>query len=336
MSLFTLLNGRVDEFGYVVAGDQMDAIAIPLNISNSSVYQTGKKIIAGKEVRHKTFSDIAAENAATQWVIYHNGTTIKLNFLMTNYTNSLDNVMKDHLERQIGDRYSYNLTVVWRPFVNVPVGGDVSVGEPVPENAYTESTYITMPYRVEFTRKRVEAIIDSNFNNSRFGNLSSSFDALKKNATNRTAIEEEISDKIFDSINGTIDDAVDGIVDETLGPVIEDAKSTMIEQVNNLLPESDLKLNQEINDMINNTLDSVVSEGSASDKLKSYLKDAAKEEVREVAGDEIKELVTELADLYVNNAMTTEEIRGRILTEVFSRINISRAQVTLSIWEKRR
>ncbi len=337
-TLFTLLNGRVDEFGYIVAGDQMDAIAIPLNISNSSVYETGKKIIAGKEVRHKTFADIAAENAATQWVIYHNGTTIKLNFLMTNYTNSLDNVMKDHLERQIGDRYSYNLTVVWRPFVSVPVGGDVSIGEPAPENAYTESTYITMPYRVEFTRKRVEAIIDSNFNKSKFGNLSSSFDALKKNATNRTAIEEEISNKIFDSINGTIDDAVDRIVDETLGPVIEDAKSTMIEQVNNLLPESDLKLNMEINDMINDTLDSVVSEmeGSASDKLKSYLKDAAKEEVREIAGEEIKELVTELADLYVNNAMTTGEIRDRILTEVFSRINISRAQVTLSIWEKRR
>ncbi|HEY9207229.1 MAG TPA: hypothetical protein VIO58_15055, partial [Candidatus Methanoperedens sp.] len=253
-TLFTLLNGRVDEFGYIAGGDQMDALAAPLNITNSSVYMAGKKIIAGKELKHKTFADIAAENAATQWVIYHNGTRIQLNFLMTNYTDSLDGVMKDYLDREIGDRYNYNFAVVWRPFVGVPIGGDVSIGEPAPANAYTESTYITMPYRVEFTRKHVEEIIDRNFNKSKYGNLTSSFDALKKNSTNKSAIEEEIAGKVFDSINDTIDDSAERIVDETLGLVIESARSTMIEQVNNLLAKSEVRLNKEVNDMINSTL----------------------------------------------------------------------------------
>ena len=74
--LLTLLNGRIDEFEYIVAGQQLDALAGRFN--NSSVFTTGKKIIAGKELKHKTFSDISAENVAAQWVIYYNGTRTQL------------------------------------------------------------------------------------------------------------------------------------------------------------------------------------------------------------------------------------------------------------------
>jgi hypothetical protein len=73
-----------------------------------------------------------------------------------------------------------------------------------------------------------------------------------------------------------------------------------------------------------------------SDKLKIYLKTAAKEEIQAASGQEIKSFTTELVDMYVNNAMTTDEVKDRILTEVFSRVNINRAQATLSIWEKRK
>ncbi len=151
-TLLTLLNGRVYEFEYIVAGDQLDAVAGPLN--NSSVFATGKKIIAGKELKHKTFSDIAAENAAVQWVIYYNGTRTQLNFMMTNYSNSSKNIMKNYLDEQIGDRYDYNFTVLWRPFTSVPIGGDLDIGEPVPDNAYVESVYITMPYHIVISRKQ--------------------------------------------------------------------------------------------------------------------------------------------------------------------------------------
>src|SRR5659263_533984 len=169
-TLFTLFNGRVDNFEYTVAGDQMDALAGTFN--NSSVYTAGKKIIAGKELKHKTFSDIAAENVAAQWVIYYNGTRTQLNFMMTDYSNSSKNIMKNYLDIQIGDRYNYNFTVLWRPFTSVPIGGDLEIGEPVPDNAYVESAYITMPYHIVISRKSVDDIIENNFNNSKFGNFS--------------------------------------------------------------------------------------------------------------------------------------------------------------------
>lgn len=332
--MLTLLNGRVDEFEYVVAGDRMDSLAGPLN--NTSVYTAGKQIIAGKELKHKTFSDIAAENAAVQWIVYYNGTRIQLNFLMTNYSNSSKNIMKDYLDKQIGDRYDYNFTVVWRPFTNVPIGGNSDIGEQVPDNAYVESAYITMPYHTGPKRERVEIIIDENFNESKFGNLSSALEELKNNETMREEIEKEISSKINDTINDTIDESIDLIVDEKLGLVLDYAGNKMIEGVNGLLLEN--TFNQKLNDEINNTLDNVGANvtGTMSEKLKIFLKKAAKEEIQAASGEEIKSFTTELVDMYVNNALTPDQAKDRILTEVFSRININRAQATLSIWEKRK
>jgi len=335
-TLLTLLNGRVDDFEYTVAGDQMDALAG--TFSNSSVYTAGKKIIAGKELKHKTFSDIAAENAAGQWIIYYNGTRTQLNFMMTNYSDSSRNIMKNYLDTQIGDRYNYNFTVIWRPITNVPIGGNLDIGEPVPRNAYVESAYISMPYHMGLTRDQVEEIIEKNFNDSEFGNLSSTLDELKTNDSARVALENEITNTINDAINDSVNGSVDLVVDEKLGPMLDDAQNKMIGDVNNLFLGSDVFLDQELNDWINNTLDdqNVNINGTMSDKLKYYIKIAAKEDIQAASGEEIKSFTTELVDMYVNNAITIDEVKDRILTEVFSRVNINRAQATLSIWEKRK
>lgn len=335
-TLLTLLNGRVDDFEYTVAGDQMDDLAGAYN--NSSVYIAGKKIIAGKELKHKTFSDIAAENAAGQWVIYYNGTRTQLNFMMTNYTNSSRNIMKDYLDTQIGDRYSYNFIVIWRPFMNVPIGGNIDIGEPVPHNAYVESAYISMPYHIGFSRDQVEEIIDEKFNNSKLGNLTFALDEIKTNETARVALENEISDTINDAINETVNGSIDLVVDEKLGLMLDDGMNKMIGDANNLLMGTGDLLGQELNDRINNTLDAQNASinGTMSDKLKNYLKIAAREEIQSASDEEIRSFTTELVDMYVNNAMTTDEVKDRILTEVFSRVNINRAQATLSIWEKRK
>jgi hypothetical protein len=335
-TLLTLLNGRVDDFEYTVAGDQMDSLAGTFN--KSSVYTYGKKIIAGKELKHKTFSDIAAENVAGQWAIYYNGTKIQLNFMMTNYSNSSQNIMKNYLDTRIGDLYSYNFTVIWRPFTNLPIGGNIDIGEPVPGNAYVESAYISMPYHIGLTRSQVEEIIDEKFNNSQLGNLSSTLDEIKTNETARVALENKITITINDAINDTVNGSVDLVVDEKLGPMLDDAWNKMIGDTNNLLMGSGAFLAQELNDRINNTVEAenINVNSTMSDKLKFYIKIAAKEELQAASGQEIRSFTTELVDMYVNNAMTTDEVKDLILTEVFSRVNINQAQATLSIWEKRK
>lgn len=330
--LLTLLNGRIDEFEYTVAGEQMDAAAgYPVN--NSSVYLEAKRLIAGHELKHRTFADLAAENAATQWTIYHNGKKIRLNFLMNDYSGSLDDILERYLEEQIGDRYYYNFTVVWHPFTGVPIGGDVSIGEQTPKNAYTESTFITMPYHVNFTRERVEGIMNSSSNGS---NISAAFDELKKNGTNRTLVEEMISNEVKELINRTAEEIVADIVVSALEPVLDRGRSTMNKQVDNLLPNGSILLNTGINNRINTTLreQNASSNGTMAAKLTLYLQETAKHEIHEKNGDEIRILVTELTDLYVNGAITITGMRERIVEEVFSRISVSRAQVTLSVWER--
>lgn len=332
--LMTILNGRIDEFEYTTAGEQLDAIAGSIN--DSSLYTMGKKLILGRELKHRTFADIAAEDAAAQWVIYQKGKSIRLNLLMTNYTNSLESTMKEYLDGQIADRYSYNFTVVWRPITNVPLGSDVRIGEEVPDNAFVETAFITMPYNVNFSRRRVETIVNMTFNTTS-GNISSTFAHLKKDATNRRQIEDEISQEIFDSIDVTIDEAVVDLVDETMGPFVDEAQDTVAGHINNLLPEGRDELIDSINGTIISALEEegIVVNGSLSGMFKLYLREVAKEETRRISNEEIRTKVTELSDMYVNDVMTIDEVREKIHAIVFSRISISRAEASLSIWERR-
>lgn len=332
--LATILNGRMDEFEYAVAGEELDAIAGHVN--DSSLYLAGKKLILGRELKHRTFADIAAEDAAAQWVIYQNRERIQLNFLLTNYTNGLESAMKKYLDGQIADRYSYNLTVVWRPVVNAPVGSDVRIGEHVPDNAFVETSHIAMPYDLDFSRARVEMIVDDNFNTT-WGNITSTFDYLKSGTGNRAQIEDEITQEIFDSIDSTVDPAVDDLVDNTIGPVIDEAQDAVAGQINNLLPENGTSLINNINGTIIDILEKegIIVNGSISDTFKSYLKESAKEEMRRISDSEIRAMATELSDMYVNDVMTIEDVKESIYTEVFSRISINRAEITLSIWERR-
>lgn len=332
--LLTLLNGRVDKFEYIVAGEQMDAIAgDPVN--KSSLYTSAKKLFAGHEMRHRTFADLAAESAASQWVVYNNGKRIRLNFLMKDQSNNLDRVLENYLDEQVGDMYDYNFTVVWRPFVDAPVGGDVSIGEPVPDNAFTESTYVTMPYYVNFTRKRVEGIVDTQFNSSS-GNISTFFNEIGGNGTNRSLVEKEIAKEINELINSTIDDAVAEVVSMSLEPVLDRSQSTVIDQVDNLLNNDSSLLNNIIKDGINETLlgENFSANGTMSARLTLYLQDTARKEIHEMADDDINFLVTELADMYVSNVISIQGIKERIISEICQRISINRAQATLSIWEK--
>jgi len=39
---------------------------------------------------------------------------VRLNLLTDEYRSNMDTQMQDYLDMQIGDRYNYNVSVVWR------------------------------------------------------------------------------------------------------------------------------------------------------------------------------------------------------------------------------
>ena len=332
--LLSLQNGRVDDFTYAVAGAQMDYLmneTLGPDAVDSGIYLTGKKLVAGREINHKTFADLASESVASQFTIYRDDGSVRLNLLTDEYRSNLDTQMQDYLDMQIGDRYNYNVSVVWRPFRDVPIGGETHMGRPVPDTAYVESSWITMPYHTEFTRYHVEALIT--------GELEAvGLDLENASEVPREETEELIAGHINDAINRTVDDAVGTIVDMTIEQTIERAQTAINQQVDNVVSGNNSGISGIIIDEILAELrnDPAFIEDASlelSGQITEYMQEVAREEVHAVTAGEVDALASDITDQYVSNAATVEEIKGEVLDYVFARIDISRARMTLALWD---
>ncbi len=332
--LLSLQNGRVDDFTYAVAGAQMDYLmneTLGPDAVDSGIYLTGKKLVAGREINHKTFADLASESVASQFTIYRDDGSVRLNLLTDEYRSNLDTQMQDYLDMQIGDRYNYNVSVVWRPFRDVPIGGETHMGRPVPDTAYVESSWITMPYHTEFTRYHVEALIT--------GELEAvGLDLENASEVPREETEELIAGHINDAINRTVDDAVGAIVDMTIEQTIERAQTAINQQVDNVVPGnnsgiSDIIIDEVLAELRNDPAFIEDASLELSGQITEYMQEVAREEVHAVTAGEVDALASDITDQYVSNAATVEEIKGEVLDYVFARIDISRARMTLALWD---
>jgi hypothetical protein len=333
--LLSLQNGRVDDFSYAVGGAQMDYLVNDIlgpDAVDSGVYLAGKELVAGREIKHKTFADLASESVASQFTIYHDGSSVKLNLLTDEYRTNLDTKMQDYLDMQIGGRYSYNVSVVWRPFRDVPIGGETHTGRAVPDTAYVESTWITMPYHTEYTRHHVEMLIG--------GELKAvGLDLENATEVPREQTEELIARHINDAINRTVDDAVGTIVKMTIEQTIERTQSAINQQVDNVVPGNNSGISDIIMDEILAELrnDPAFIENASlelSKQITKYMQGVAREEVHAVTAGEVDALASDITDKYVNSAAKVEEAEDEVLEYVFSRIDISRARITLALWDK--
>jgi hypothetical protein len=333
--LLSLQNGRVNDFSYAVAGAQMDYLVnetLGPDAVDSGMYLTGKELVAGREIKHKTFADLASESVASQFTIYHDGRSVRLNMLTEEYRANLDVQMQDYLDMQIGERYNYNVSVVWRPFRDVPIGGETHMGRPVPDTAYVESTWITMPYHTEFTRYHVEELID--------GEL----EAVGLNLENASEVPREqtedlIAGNINDAINRTVDNAVGMIVEMTIEQTIERAQTAINQQVDNVVPGNNSGISGIIIDEILAELrnDPAFIEDASlelSEQIMEYTQEVARDEVHAVIAGDVDALASEITDQYVSNAATVEEAKDEVLDYVFARIDISRARITLALWDR--
>ena len=333
--VMSLQNGRVDDFSYAVAGTQMDFMmneTLGPGAVDSGMYLSCKKLVAGREIEHKIFADLASESVASQFTIYHADRSVRLNLLTDEYRNNVDVQMQDYLERQIGDRYNYNVSVVWRPFRDVPIGGETHMGRPVPDTAYVESTWITMPYRTEFTRSHVEGLITDEL-----GAIGVNLRDAREAPREQT--EEMIVGHINDAINKTVDDAVGTIVKMTIEKTIEKAQAAVNQQVDSVVPGS----NSSISDIIMGEVLAELKNDPAfiedtslelSEQITMYMQEVAKEEVHDVIAWDVDALASDITDQYVSNAATVEEAKDEVLDYVFSRIDISSARMTLALWDR--
>lgn len=335
--LLSLQNGRVDDFNYNVAGTQMDYLVnetLGASAVDSGIYQTSKKLVACRELKHKTFADLATESVASQFIIQHDGSTMRLNLLTDEYRTNINTQMQDYLDNQIGERYNYHVSVVWRPFRDIPIGGETRMGKAVPDTAYVESAWITMPHHTEFTRYYMESLIDTELNE--IGIVLEHANEIPRNET-----ETQISGHINDAINLTVDNAVEIIVKMTIDDTLENAQIALNQQIDNAVPGNNSGISDIIRDEILEEVknDPIFIENSSqalSVQITEYLQQVVRMEVHEATQDEVDELASELTDQYISNTVSAEELRGQVLDYVFSIIDISRARMTLALWDQNR
>ena len=70
-----------------------------------------------------------------------------------------------------------------------------------------------------------------------------------------------------------------------------------------------------------------------SEQITGYMQAVAREEVHSVIGGEVDVLASGITDQCVSNVATVEEAKDEVLDYVFSRIDISRARMTLALWD---
>jgi hypothetical protein len=59
-----------------------------------------------------------------------------------------------------------------------------------------------------------------------------------------------------------------------------------------------------------------------------------REEMHAVIAGDVDVLASDITDQIVSNAATVDEAKGEVLDYVFSRIDISRARMTLALWDR--
>jgi hypothetical protein len=151
----------------------------------------------------------------------------------------------------------------------------------------------------------------------------------------------QISGHINDAINLTVDNAVEIIVEMTFEQTLERAQTALNQQIDNAVPGN----NSAISDVI---LDEILAElekdpgfienssQALSVQITEYLQQVVRSEVHTATRDEVNELASEVTDQYISNTASAEELKEQVLDYVFSRIDISRARMTLALWDRNR
>lgn len=159
-TLVSMETEKVDWFEYRILGDVADQIALlgGINATNDLLYREVSKAVLGRGSRHKTPMDLAAEDAACQFLLRRGDQAIRLNPLTGEYDRETRSLIDKAIRSRIDSRYGYEFTLRWVPFTGVPLEGNVSLGRPHPPGAMSVQTYVTMPYTTNITVEYLEKV----------------------------------------------------------------------------------------------------------------------------------------------------------------------------------
>ena len=374
-ALNTLLVSRADKLSYKVAGDIMDDAAGSIGIDNSSdgLYSSILNWILAREQLHKTYSNLIAENLGCQirlpFSIFGNN---RFNIFTGDYDRQLKKSIESFLNFYLGDKYNYNFTAIWHPIKGIRLGGEINIGSTPPnKNCYVSKSNIIMPYRptftvngtrVNFTRYWLEeevlknipvvdniTIIVQDFNNGKrpYENRSNASIAIKENITNLAYdfLVDGIykgDEKLFVGIASlfleyglsSLKNAFDSFSEKALNDLMGESLGTADSFFASM---SDVKnpIAKVLADEINKIIQEIIGDnfGSLSDgfdRLGVYLIT----EIENMLNSVVLPYIESFID-FVFEEIDTIDIYNFVLSWLFDRISINKAEVRLTVWGAR-
>lgn len=310
-ALSAMETAKVDYFEYRILGDRADRVAELCGIDpKAKLYRDTTNAVLGRGSRHKTVMEIASEDVACQFVLRNGDRTLKLNPLTGEYDKRAVELVDGFVRGRLDGRYSYCFTLRWTPFADVPLEGSISCGKPQPSGASSASAYITMPYRTEVTRDRIQAAVEPDLSD-----IENSTRAYKEGG-DEAAFKSEIRASLARCLNNASGLMVDEAWNDTIGRKVpaDDVHNPLAMlgsfSDNDSSPAgNDVLLNQSLD--VKGTIRSLIVAKSA---------------------DSLDLLADKIAQGISSGSMDEAGERDLILTWLQSRYGPSRARATLSVW----
>ena len=150
-TLLTLLSMTRQNYSYVTGINYINDLATTIGIDtsqNNGLYKIITSHFLSKQQLHKSIAQLITENLATQYTIVNDNITLKLNPFAGDSQQQLTKLLSTELIRLLPPQTFFNLTAYWYPIRNIPFGGRISIGDPIPTSisTYSSNQILSMPF----------------------------------------------------------------------------------------------------------------------------------------------------------------------------------------------
>ena len=344
-TLLMLMTSRCDDFGYTLAGEQIEDLTninVDYKGSNNNIIENLIKTFLGREQKHKTYSDLCVENLVCQLNVFDN----RINIFTSSFDSNLKDELNEVLDEYLGEKYRFNLVTKWRPILGIDFGGSMEIGIAPPDTTHVARTYATLPstYFSDWMDSIDDFIDDAVEDVSSFASDEGKLKMQLKNLTN------DIIDKIvihgFNGKSSIINKTIDYVffpIENGIEKILGNSADMVLDPLEQVCPGVTNGLTDKIIEIVSTTIglsvtdsdgDGSIGCSDAIDCLKGYV-------VHEVEGmldgvfdgylDSFVDFIVDTLDI----TSQIDELKQNITDFIKEHINPLRAEFVITIWEVR-
>lgn len=344
-TLLMLMTSRADDFGYTLAGSQIEmatGIDVDYASSNPDIIQTLVKTFLGREQKHKTYADLCVESLVCQVKTF--GT--RINIFTEDYDESLREEITTILNNYLGEKYEFRFVIRWKPIMGIDFGGDLEIGPIPPESTHVAKSYVTLP-NTFFSDwlKGVEEYIEDEVNN--VVDWANDDAGLKLQIKNMTSdILEGLVVKGFNGQPSIINKTIDYVfkpVEKGIGNIFGSSAGMFLDPVKAIYPDVENLLSSYLVDAIGSVSginmsdtdgDGFVNITEGLDSVKGHISG----EVSGILSGLFDGYLDSFADYIVETIDVVLDLEGfqdDLVNFFKDHINVLRAEIVLTVWEVR-